>query len=109
MATSATVSPAAHASESAIVASTLPPIVFESAGTPGLYLNWLRASVFAAGLWTEPQNSSLRKTYTSVGTQVDLRFSLLHWYGMTLSVGYGAGFAGSRKAGNEWMVSLKIM
>jgi hypothetical protein len=92
-----------------LVELNAPPIVFESAGTPGLYLNWLRASVFAAGLWTEPQNPSLRKTYSSFGAQADLRFSLLHWYGMTLSVGYGAGFAGSRKAGNEWMVSLKIM
>ena len=32
-------------------------------------------SVFAAGLWTEPANSSLRKSYASVGTQVDMRFS----------------------------------
>ena len=92
-----------------LVELNAPPIFFEDAGTPGLYLNWLRASVFAAGLWTEPQNPSLRKTYSSFGTQVDLRFSLLHWYGMTLSVGYGAGFQGSRSAGNEWMISLKIM
>ena len=92
-----------------LVELNAPPIFFESAGTPGLYLNWLRTSVFAAGLWTEPQNSALRKTYSSLGAQADLRFSVLHWYGMTLSIGYGAGFQGSRKAGNEWMVSLKIM
>ena len=92
-----------------LVELNAPPIFFENAGTPGLYLNWLRASVFGAGLWTEPQNPSLRKTYSSVGAQADLRFNVLHWYNMTLSVGYGAGFLSSHKAGTEWMVSLKIM
>ena len=92
-----------------LVELNAPPIFFESVGTSAAYLNWLRASVFAAGLWTEPANSSARKSYASVGTQVDMRFSLLHWYGMTLSAGFAAGFQGSNKVGTEWMVSLKIM
>ena len=92
-----------------LVELNAPPIFFESVGTSAAYLNWLRASAFAAGLWTEPQNPALRKTYSSFGAQADLRFSVLHWYGMTLSIGYGAGYVGSRKAGNEWMISLKIM
>ena len=37
-----------------LVEWNVPPYVFESAGTPGLYLNWLRPSVFVAGLWTDP-------------------------------------------------------
>jgi hypothetical protein len=28
---------------------------------------------------------------------------------MTLSVGYAVGYQGSRRAGSEWMISLKIM
>jgi hypothetical protein len=87
----------------------LPPTVFESVGTPGLYLNWLRPAVFAAELWTDSGNSSLHKNYTSLGTQVDLRFRVQHWYDMTLSVGYAVGFQGSRRAGDEWMISLKIL
>ena len=87
----------------------LPPYVFESAGTPSFYLNWLRPSVFAAQLWGDPGNSALRKTYTSVGGQADLRFSILHWYEMTLSAGYAVGYQGSQRAGSEWMISLKIM
>ena len=87
----------------------LPPYVFESAGTPGLFLNWLQPSVFVAGLWTNPGNSAQRKDYASLGAQLDLRISVLHWYAMTLSVGYAAGFQGSQRSGNEWMVSLKIM
>ena len=92
-----------------LVEWNLPPVVFESAGTPGLYLNWLRPAVFAAGLWTDLSNSSLRKDYQSVGTQLDLRFHVLHWYDMTLSVGYAVGFRGGRRSGDEVMVSLKIL
>ena len=35
---------------------------------------------------------SRRATYANLGAQVDLRFSVLHWYEMTLS----AGYAGSK-------------
>jgi hypothetical protein len=33
----------------------------------------------------------------------------MHWYDMTLSVGYAVGFQGSRRSGDEVMVSLKIL
>ena len=87
----------------------LPPVVFESVGTPSLYVNWMRPSIFIAGLWADPGNSSLRKDYMSLGAQVDLRLSVLHWYEMTLSAGYAVGYQGGQRAGSEWMISLKIM
>jgi hypothetical protein len=87
----------------------LPPYIFESAGTPGLFLNSFRASAFAAHLWADPGNASLHKDYTSIGVQGDLRLNVLHWSEMTLSIGYAVGYQGSQRAGNEWMVSLKIM
>jgi hypothetical protein len=86
-----------------------PPVVFESVGSPGFYLTWLRPSVFAAALVAEPGNSTLRTDYASVGAQGDLRFTIMHRYEMTLSVGYAEGYRGSRRAGNEWMISLKII
>ena len=92
-----------------LVEWNLPPLVFESVGTPGFYLNWLRPAVFAVGLWTDPANAVFRKNYRSVGTQTDLRISILHWYDVTLSVGYALGYQGGRRAGSEWMISLKIM
>ena len=92
-----------------LVELNLPPYVFESAGMPSLYLQCLRPSVFVAGLRSYPGNSSLRKDYASLGAQVDLRFSILHRYDMTLSVGYAVGYQGSQRAGTEWMISLKIM
>jgi len=86
----------------------LPPYIFESVGTPAFYLAWLRPAVFSSLLRTNrdiPQGGR----YANAGAQVDLRFSVLHWYDMTLSVGYAVGYRGSERAGHEWMVSLKIM
>jgi hypothetical protein len=85
------------------------PYVFESVGTPDFHLAWLRPAVFASALWTDVTSSSLRKNYANVGAQIDLHFSVLHWYSMTLSAGYAAGFREGRRAGDEWMISLKIM
>jgi hypothetical protein len=87
----------------------LPPYVFENAGTPGFYLTWLRPSVFAAGLATNLRKGEARRDFASVGAQADLRFTILHWYDMTLSFGFATGFESGRRAGTEWMVSLKIM
>jgi hypothetical protein len=87
----------------------LPPVVFESVGTPAFHLTWVRPAVFGSALWTDPERSSFRKDYANLGAQVDLRFTVLHWYDMTLSAGYAAGFSGGRRTGSEWMVSLKIL
>jgi len=86
-----------------------PPVVFESVGSPGFYLTWLRPSVFAAALRAEPGTAALRTDFASVGVQGDLRFTIMHRYEMTLSVGYAEGYRSSRRAGNEWMISLKII
>ena len=39
--------------------------------------------------------------YASVGAQVDLHFSVLHWYEMTLSVGYAVGYRGRPARGQR--------
>ncbi|MFT3957205.1 MAG: hypothetical protein QM722_23345 [Piscinibacter sp.] len=86
----------------------LPRVVFGAVGVPELHLQSLRSSVFATGLWTEPFGGA-RRRYASVGAQADLRFAVLHWYDTTLSFGWAAGFDGGRRAGSEWMVSLKLL
>jgi len=87
----------------------LPPVVFESVGTPAFHLAWLRPALFATALWTDPSDSAFRTRYNNLGAQADLRFTVLHWYEMTLSVGYAVGYKGTTRSGDEWMVSLKIM
>jgi len=88
---------------------TLPPVIFENAGLPGLHATWLRPATFASVLWTDADAPSTPRRYASVGAQLDLRLSTLHWYEMILSVGYAAGFRDSSRAGHEWMVSLRIL
>jgi hypothetical protein len=89
----------------------LPPYIFERVGKPDFFLQSLRPAVFITGLWTDPLGSSpdARRTYSNIGGQVDLKFSVLHWYEMTLSAGYAVGFREGQRAGAEWMLSLKIM
>src|SRR5205823_2701983 len=81
----------------------LPPVVFESVGTAAFHLAWLRPAVFATALWTDPTDSSFRTRYHNVGAQADLRFTVLHWYEMTLSVGYAVGYKAGTRAGDEWI------
>ena len=88
---------------------TLPPMLFESVGTPAFYLSWLRPALFASVLRADPGGSAPSRTVSNLGAQVDLRFSTLHWYEMMLSLGYARGFERSRPGRNEWMVSLKIL
>lgn len=87
----------------------LPPVVFEHVGTPGAYLTWLRPSVFASLLYTDPDSTPRRREYGNIGAQVDLKFTVLHWFDMTLSAGYAVGFRDRSRTGSEWMLSLKVM
>ena len=70
---------------------------------------WLRPAVFASALWTDPERSAHRKDYANIGAGGELRFSVLHWYDMTLSAGYAVGLREGKRSGSEWMVSLKIL
>ena len=88
---------------------SMPPAIFESMGMPGFHLAWLRPAIFATALWTDVANPSRRQNYASIGAQGDLRFSVLHYYDMTLSAGYAIGLQSGKRAGTEWMISLKIM
>jgi hypothetical protein len=92
-----------------LVELNVPPVAFESAGWPGFHAAWLRPSVFVSGLWTDPSNSAFRKNYQSIGAQGDMHFSVLHWSEVTLSVGYAIGYQSAHRAGDEFMISLKIL
>ena len=86
----------------------LPPIRFESVGSPGFFLSWIRPAIFVAGMIADP-GERYDRTFTSTGFQLDLHFTVGHRLPMTLSVGYAAGFRKGDKQDNEIMVSLKIL
>ena len=88
----------------------LPPVRFESVGTPGFYLTWVRPSIFASSLVTNLDDSLTRQEVTNAGIQVDFRFTILSRLDMTLSLGYAEGFGSdSILDDDEFMVSLKIL
>ncbi len=86
----------------------LPPLRFESIGTPGLFLANARTAFFGGALVTEP-GGMMERTVYSVGGQVDFNFTLAHRLPMALSVGYATGFESGSNRSDEVLISLKIM
>ena len=87
----------------------LPPIIFKHYGSSWYYLTWLRPALFASGLVTDLDSDANRTEAANVGGQIDTRFTLLSRLDMTLSLGYAVAFTESRRAGDEFMFSLKIL
>ena len=87
----------------------LPPVRFENVGTPGFHLAWARPALFASTLVTDPDETSVRRNVSDVGAQIDLRFSVLSRFDMTLSLGYAVGLGEGVRSEDEFMVSLKIL
>jgi hypothetical protein len=86
----------------------LPPIRFAEAGTPSFYLSYIRPAVFAGLMATKNQDGTSH-TYSDVGAQLDLNFTVALRLPMVLSVGAAAGFDRGHYRKTEWMVSLKIL
>jgi hypothetical protein len=87
----------------------LPPIGFRRLGKPSLYASWIRTSLFGGGLVTNLDRSADREISGTAGFQSDLRITMLSQLPLTLSWGYGRAFGKSRRASDEWMVSLKVL
>jgi hypothetical protein len=87
----------------------LPPWRFESLGTPGFFLSYLRPAVFSGVLLADLGDSEYKETYANLGVQLDLEFTVVHRLPMTLSLGFARGYIGGSKADDELMLSLKIL
>jgi hypothetical protein len=86
----------------------LPPLLFRRVGSPALHLRWARPALFATALVADPDAAQNRRSYNNAGGQVDMRISVLSDLEMTLSIGYAAGFEGSKNRRDEFMLSLKL-
>ncbi|MGA0100268.1 MAG: TolB family protein, partial [Steroidobacteraceae bacterium] len=87
----------------------LPPLRFKQLGSPGLYARYLRPALFTTALFTDPDNSALRRTFYNVGLQMDFEITFLERRALTLSVGYAVGFEEGGEDSDEFMISLKIL
>jgi hypothetical protein len=100
---------AGHTFAKSTLELNLPPWRFESVGSPGFYLEWIRPALFTGVLVTDPNHAVLRSTARDAGLQLDLDFSVMNHLPMTLSAGYARGFGGAGYGRSEWMLSLKIL
>ena len=87
----------------------LPPIRFESLGSPGFYGSWIRPALFTTALVTNPDSSRDRVEAFNAGLQLDLQLHVLNRLPMMLSLGYARGFEGDGKGEDEIMLSLKLL
>ena len=87
----------------------LPPIRFREVGGSRFYLSWARPALFATTLITNTDDSALKRNVSSVGAQIDFRFTMLSNLDMTLSIGYAVGFGDDVDSADEFMLSLKIL
>lgn len=92
-----------------IVDWNLPPIYFRRLGTPGFFANWVRTSIFVAGLSTDFDGKAVRRTIADLGAQMDIRFTVLSRLPLTLSFGYAAAFEQGVAPRHEGMISLKVL
>ena len=87
----------------------IPPMRFESLGSPGFYVSWARPALFATAVETDFNNSNFRQQSYDVGGQLDFQLHVLHRFPMMLSVGVAEGFGGGGFAKTEFMASLQVL
>jgi hypothetical protein len=92
-----------------VVEWNLPPLRFRRAGTPGLYLTWMRPAIFAGGVVTNLDTAGIRRSVGDVGGQLDFRLNMLSTLDLTLSVGGAVAYESGTGPRREAMVSLKIL
>jgi hypothetical protein len=86
----------------------LPPVRFRNLGTPAVYFNWARLSLFSGVLGTNLGDATARTAYTNAGAQVDVRLVWFTYMKSTFSVGAGAVRDRHGRIGSEKMISLKL-
>lgn len=87
----------------------LPGLRFERLGRLELFASWARLSLFSTALVTNLSRPRDRQVITDAGLQADVRFQLLLQQPLTLSFGLARAFDSGHAAGDEGMVSLKIL
>ena len=87
----------------------LPPWRFQSFGTPGLYVPWIRPALFVSGLATDLDDRLSRRRLLSAGAQIDFDIFALSALELIFSVGAGQTMEDGQRPRREVMVSLKIL
>ena len=92
-----------------LVEWTLPPLRFQRAGWPNFYVTWMSPVLFATGIATDLDSAGLRREVYDAGAQIDFKVVLFSNLSATISLGYARALEDGGSAGDEVMVSLKIL
>jgi len=87
----------------------LPPLRFRRAGSPGLYVTWMRPALFAGALVTNLEHGPSRRVATNLGGQIDFQLTALSALDMMLSIGGAVAFEDGFAPRRELMVSFKVL
>jgi len=87
----------------------LPPVRFKRAGWPNFYMTWMSPAIFASAIVSDVEDDELRRTLYNLGAQIDFKVVIFSNLSATLSVGYAHAFEDGGGAGDEVMISLKIL
>ena len=84
-------------------------VIAQNSGTTSFYLTWIKLSLFAGGVSTNIGSPEWRRTVGDLGSQLDIRMTLLSHLRFTLSLGYARALEQGMLPDHEFMVSLKIL
>jgi len=87
----------------------IPPLRFETLGSPGFYVSWARPELFATAVESDFSSATFRQQAYDVGGQIDLQLNVMHRWPMMLSLGVAQGFGGGGFATTEFMLSLQVL
>jgi hypothetical protein len=92
-----------------MVELNLPPVRFQSFGTSGFYVPWMRPALFVSGLGTNLDDRLARRFIYNAGAQVDFSISALSVLDLMLSFGAGVAVERDYAPRYEAMISLKVL
>ena len=84
----------------------LPPVRFSRLGSPGFYASWIRPAIFVSGLATNLDHSDARHAATSIGSQLDLRLTVISSVDVTVSFGAATVLEQGHDARDALMASV---
>jgi hypothetical protein len=87
----------------------LPPLRFSRLGSPGFYASWIRPAIFVSGLATNLDQGDVRHTATSIGSQLDLRLTVISSVDVTVSFGAATVLENGHDARNAVMASVTLL
>ncbi|MPM82753.1 hypothetical protein SDC9_129815 [bioreactor metagenome] len=87
----------------------LTPLRLRGVGTTWLYPTYIKPSVFATHLATDPFKKELSRNIFNAGAQIDIQLVLFSYFKTTWSFGYAKMMENGAQSQDQFMLSLKLL